>query len=81
MYLCENRNKMTTITGTYFNGQLKLERPFKTKKPVKVTVTFEEDIKTPLVLSDFSFLESQELLKDVKGSFSDEVIEERREAI
>jgi hypothetical protein len=72
---------MTSITGMYYNGQLKLERPFKTKKPVKVTVTFEEEIKTTLALTDFSFLESQELLKDIKGSFSDEVIEERRKAI
>lgn len=72
---------MTIITGTYFNGQLKLERPFKTKKPVKVTVTFEEESNTKLTLSDFSFLESQELLKDFKGSFSDEVIEERRQSI
>jgi hypothetical protein len=72
---------MTTIMGTYFNGQLKLERPFNTKKPVKVTVTFEEELKTSLVLSDFSFLESQEQLKDVKGSFSDEVVEERRQSI
>jgi len=72
---------MTSISGTYFNGQLKLDRPFKTKKPVKVTVTFEEELKTTLVLSDFSFLESQEQLKDVKGSFSDDVVEERRQAI
>jgi len=81
MYLCKKSKYMTTILGTYFNGQLKLERPIKTKKPVKVTVTFEEEVKTPLVLSDFSFLESQEQLKDVKGSFSDEVVEERRQAI
>lgn len=72
---------MTIISGTYFNGELKLERPFKTKKPVKVTVTFEEESTAKLTLSDFSFLESQELLKDYKGSFSDEVIEERRQAI
>ncbi|MDP2890401.1 MAG: hypothetical protein Q8P34_15725 [Bacteroidota bacterium] len=72
---------MTIISGTYFNGELKLERPFKTKKPVKVTVTFEEESTTKLTISDFSFLESQELLKDYKGSFSDEVIEERRQAI
>jgi len=72
---------MTTITGTYFNGQLKLESPLKTKKPVKVTVTFEEETKNRLLISDFSFLESQELLKDYKGSFSDEIIEERRSAI
>lgn len=72
---------MTTISGTYYNGQLKLERPLKTKKPLKVTVTFEEESKTNLTLSDFSFLETQDLLKDYKGSFSDEVIEERRNAL
>ena len=71
---------MTTITGTYYNGHLKLERPIKTKKPIKVKVTFEEDKKERLVLSDFSFAETQDLLKDFKGSFSDEVIEERRNA-
>jgi hypothetical protein len=72
---------MTTITGTYYKGQLKLERPLKTRKPLKVTVTFEEESKTSLALSDFSFLETQDLLKDCKGSFSDEVIEERRKAL
>jgi hypothetical protein len=72
---------MTTISGTYYNGQLKLDRPIKTKKPLKVTVTFEEESKIRLALSDFSFLESQELLKDYTGSFSDEVIEERRKAL
>jgi hypothetical protein len=72
---------MTTITGTYYNGHLKLERPIKTKKPIKVKVTFEEDKKECLVLSDFSFAETQDLLKDFKGSFSDEVIEERRNAL
>jgi len=72
---------MTTISGIYHNGQLKLERPLKTQKPVKVTVTFEEEPKTRLQVSDFSFIESQESLKDYKGSFSDEVIEERRKAL
>jgi hypothetical protein len=72
---------MTIIKGTYFNGQLKLDRPLKTKKPVKVTVIFEEESKSHLELSEFSFLESQELLKDYKGSFSDEVVEERRKAL
>ena len=69
---------MTTITGTYFNGHLKLERPLKTKKPLKVTLSFEEESKKQLSISDFSFLETQDLLKDYNGSFSDEVIEERR---
>jgi hypothetical protein len=70
---------MAIVKGTYFNGQLKLDKPVKTRKPAKVTVIFEEENKAKrLSLSDFSFLESQELLKDCKGSFSDEVIEERR---
>ena len=34
-----------------------------------------------LELSDFSFKETQDLLKDCKGSFSDEVIDERRTAL
>jgi hypothetical protein len=72
---------MITITGTYHNGQIKLEKSLKTKKPMKVTVTFEEESKKRLTLSDFSFLETQDLLKDYKGSFSDEVVEERRKAL
>ena len=72
---------MTTLTGTYFRGQLTLDSPIKTKKPLKVIVTFEEDVQPRFTVSDFSFLESQELLKDCKSSFSDEVIEERRKAL
>lgn len=72
---------MTTLTGTYYRGRLKLDKPVKFSTPVKVTVTFEEDVKTGIKLSDFSFLETQELLKDCKTSFSDEVIEERRKAV
>ena len=36
---------------------------------------------TKLKVSDFSFLETQDLLKDCKVSFSEEVIAERREAL
>lgn len=69
---------MRTITGTYHNGELKLDRPFITKKPVKVTITIEENEATELKLSDFSFAETQEFLKEYTTSFSDEVVEERR---
>ncbi len=72
---------MKTIAATYYNGHLKLEKPLITKNPIKVQVTFDEDAKPHLNLSDFSFLEGQDLLKDFKGSFSDEVIEERRSAL
>jgi hypothetical protein len=72
---------MPTLTGTYYKGRLKLDKPVKFTKPVKVTVSFEEEAKTDLKFSDFSFLETQELLKDCKTSFSEEVIEDRREAV
>ncbi len=69
---------MTTITGTYHNGKLKLDRPLRTKRPIKVIITIEENDIAGLKLSDFSFTETQDLLKDCMTSFSDEVIEERR---
>jgi hypothetical protein len=72
---------MRTLTGTYYKGRLKLDRPFMTKKPLKVTISFDDEEKSILSLSDFSFVETQELLRDCKASFSDEVIEERRNAI
>ncbi len=73
---------MTTITGTYFKGRLKLDRSVKITKPVKVTVMFENDVdETGLKLTDFSFSKMQELLKDCKTSFADEVIEERRTSV
>jgi hypothetical protein len=72
---------MTTLTGTYYKGRLKLDKPIKTERPIKVTVSFDEDEKHGLKLTDFSFLEAQELLKDCNTSFSDEIIEERRKAV
>ena len=72
---------MTTLTGTYFKGRLKLERPLKTERPLRVTITFDEEPKMRLQISDFSFIESQEELKHYEGSFSNEVIEERRQAL
>jgi hypothetical protein len=72
---------MRTLTGTYYKGRLKLDRPFMTKKPLKVTISFDDEEKSILSISDFSFVETQELLRDCKASFSDEVIEERRNAI
>lgn len=73
---------MLSIVGTYENGNLKLDKDYSTKNPVKVIVTFLEEIQTKsnknLVLSDFSFLKSQENLTGLKKSLSDEVIDERR---
>lgn len=70
------------LTGTYFDGKINVDTPFKTDKPIKVIITFpSQKEKKILKLKDFSFYQSQELLKKYKGSFSDEVIEERRSEI
>lgn len=73
---------MIAIVGTYQNGFVKLDKDYPSKEPVKVIVTFLEDIQMHsekgLSLSDFSFAKSQKNLENFKGSFSDVVIEERR---
>jgi len=75
---------MLAVEGTYQNGHISLEKEFRSDKPVKIIVTFLVDVKEieqlekRLSLNDFSFLKSRKLLEHYKGSFSDEVIEERR---
>jgi len=73
---------MVQLSGAYNNGSITLDEPINIDKPVKVLVTFvdvELDIKEKhLTLNDFSFAKSRELLKDLKSSLSDTVIEERR---
>ena len=69
-----------TIYGTYFNGKISLDSNPPSSKPMKVRVVFEDqESPSHLTLADFSFAKTQELLKDVKGSFADEVVRERRE--
>ena len=72
---------MIQIRGVYNNGNIQLDEKIDIDKPVKVIVTFIDeniDKKERLTLSNFSFLKSRELLKEVKGNISDAVIEERR---
>jgi hypothetical protein len=73
---------MVAVVGTYQNGYVKLDKDYPSNSPVKVIVTFLEDIQTEsekgLSLSDFSFSKSQKNLEKYKGSLSDTVIEERR---
>jgi hypothetical protein len=73
---------MIQVSGTYKNGNIQLDETIDIDKSVKVIVTFiDENInvrKERLTLNDFSFLKSRELLKDVQGTISDAVIEERR---
>ena len=73
---------MLAIRGVFDNGKLKLNEKVNFSKPLKVIVTFLEEIqedKDELIdLKKFSFLKSQKVLKDFKGSLSDTIIAERR---
>jgi len=71
---------MVAVVGTYQNGYVKLDQEYLSNTPVKVIVTFLEDVQSQsdkgFSLSDFSFSKSQKNLENYKGSFSDGVIEE-----
>jgi uncharacterized protein YktA (UPF0223 family) len=73
---------MVAVVGTYQNGYVKLDKDYSSDNPIKVIVTFLEDVQTHsekgISLSDFSFAKSQKNLENFKGSFSEAVIEERR---
>lgn len=73
---------MVTVVGTFKNGYVKLDREYPTDRPIKVIVTFLEDIKSlpekNLTLSNFSFAKSQKNLENYKGSLSDAALDERR---
>jgi hypothetical protein len=73
---------MVAVVGTYQNGYVKLDKDYSSDIPVKVIVTFLEEVQNEssvgLSLSDFSFAKSQKNLENFKGSFSDTVVEERR---
>lgn len=74
---------MLAVIGTYENGYVKFESEITFKNPVRVIITFLEEIEpisgNELRLKDFSFSESKKLLKNYKGSFSESVVEERRQ--
>ena len=72
---------MVALVGTYLNGQVKLDKEFPSKKPLKVIVTFLEEVDVEksngIQLSDFSFSKSQKNLIDLKTSLSDSLTDER----
>ena len=76
---------MIALAGTYQNGQVILDKELVPENPVRVIVTFLEDIEIGaervLSLSDFSISKSQKALEHYKGSFTDALIEERRSAL
>ncbi|MFZ4796036.1 MAG: hypothetical protein ACOYMA_00990 [Bacteroidia bacterium] len=76
---------MLSIVGIYDNGNLKLDKDYSTKNPIKVIVTFLEEIQNKsenvLALTDFSFFKSKKNLQNFKGSFTETVVNERREEL
>lgn len=76
---------MVSLIGTYQNGRLKLDTEYITATPVKVIVTFLEEIHSKsdngMSLTDFSFAKSRKNLEGFKGSFSEAVVAERREEV
>jgi len=78
---------MVAVSGTYQNGKINLDKNYLSEKPVKVIVTFLEEVEEQerperiLTIADFSFLECQKILEHYKGSLSDALIEERRSAL
>jgi len=76
---------MLAIKGTYDKGKIILQEKIAASKPVPVIVTFLEDVKgehvTRFDANKFSFGKAKKILKDYRGSLSDAVIEERRNAL
>jgi len=73
---------MLAVAGTYQNGSVKLDKEIESESPVRVIITFLDEVepgeKKRMQLSDFSFAASRKITQDFKGSFSDTLIEERR---
>ena len=73
---------MIALSGIYQNGVVQCDEKILVNRPIKVIITFLEDIesdeKEELKFSDFSFSKSRKILENFKGSFSDTLIEERR---
>lgn len=72
---------MVAVTGSYQNGNIKLDRRIAFDKPIKVIITFLKDneifSEKRLMLTDFSFSESKKLLDNCSKSFTNTLIEER----
>ena len=72
---------MIVVKGKYIDGRIELLQKINSKKPMKVIVTFLDEVETlpneKLSSNKFNFSESRKILKNVKSNFSDTVYEER----
>ena len=66
---------MITVFGTYQNGYVTLDKDYSSNNPVKVIITFLEEVESKsekyFSLTDFSFAKSKKNLENFKGSLSD----------
>ncbi|MDP3913656.1 MAG: hypothetical protein Q8R96_07960 [Bacteroidota bacterium] len=73
---------MIAVSGVYENGVITLERKVRSKRSMKVIVTFlDEEIQHDpkrLTTLDFSFKRSREKSKGYDGSLSDAVVDDRK---
>lgn len=73
---------MIAVNGTYVNGVITLEKKIRSKRSLKVIVTFlDDEIQSDskrLTTKDFSFGKSREKSKRYDGSLSDAVIDDRK---
>ena len=75
---------MVQLSGTYDKGNITLDKRISINKPVKVMVTFMEDVtieNSSSPSNKFSFAKGREILKNLKSSLSDTVIEERKSGL
>ena len=77
---------LVTVEGIYQNGQIHLSDkvPFDDAKKVIVTFLNEpiaKSEKVQLQFDNFSFKKTREALKNYKGSFSDDLVNERRQSL
>ena len=76
---------MLALKGIYENGSVTLPMPLPINRRMDVIVTFLEEVDdtapTKADLNSFSFARSREILKNLKGSCADAVIDERRSAL
>lgn len=73
---------MLSVVGTYQNGKVKFAGNISSTQPIKVVVTFLEEVDNlvddKLELNDFSFLKSRDVLRDMESSLAETVVQERR---
>ena len=76
---------MLAVKATYKDGMVIIREKIQTTKPVNVIVTFLEEVNAPveekLDLNKFSFKKSRKLLASCDESFSDTIIEARRNGV